>query len=98
MKPSLPVSSLLRGSLICLRRKCGKPNCRCARGKPHSSPALSYSQQGKTTLLTLPPGHVPGVRAALKRYRQALQRLEGQADAGLRRLARQLRQIRSSSR
>jgi hypothetical protein len=27
-----------------------------------------------------------------------LQRLEGQADAGLRRLARQLRQIRSSSR
>jgi hypothetical protein len=92
MKALLSVPSLLRGSLIWLRRKCGKPNCRCAHGTPHISPALSYSRRGKTSLLTLPPRQVPKIRTALKRYRQGLRRLERRADAGLRLLARQLRQ------
>lgn len=94
--PSVP--SVLRGSLICLRRKCGKPNCRCFQGKPHASPALSYSQRGKTKILTLPPDQVPQVRTALKRYHQGQQRLERQADAGLRQLARQLQQTRKAAR
>ena len=92
MKALLSIPSLLRGSLIWLRRKCGKPNCRCAHGKPHISPALSYSRQGKTRLLTLPRRQVPRIRTALKRYRLGLRRLERRADAGLRQLARQLRQ------
>ena len=92
MKALLSVPSLLRGSLIWLRRKCGKPNCRCAHGTPHISPALSYSRRGKTSLLTLPPRQVPKIRTALKRYRRGLRRLERRADAGLRLLARQLRQ------
>jgi len=93
-----PVPSILRGSLIRLRRKCGKPNCRCFQGPPHTSPALSYSQRGKTKILTLPPDWVPQVRSALKRYHQSQQRLDRQADAGLRHLARQLRQIRKATR
>jgi len=95
MKP-LSIPSILRGSLICLRRKCGKLNCRCLQGKPHCCPALSYSQRGKTRILTLPAARVPQVRAALKRYHQGLQRLEAQAQAGLRQLARLLRQGRKS--
>ena len=98
MKSPLSVPSLLRGSLIWLRRKCGKPNCRCARGKPHASRALSYSRRGKTGLLTLPPSQVPRIRTALQRYRQGLRRLERQADAGLRQLARQLRHRRKATR
>jgi hypothetical protein len=98
MKVPLAVPFLLRGSFIWLRRKCGKPNCHCARGKPHISPALSYSQRGKTSLLTLPPSQVSKIRTALKRYRQGLQRLERRADAGLRRLTRQLRHRRISTR
>ena len=94
--PSPLTPLVLRGSLIRLRRKCGKPNCHCAQGAPHCSPALSYSQQGKTKLLTLPPDLVPKVRAALKRYRQDLGNLERQANAALRRLARHLRQHRST--
>lgn len=94
---SLSIPSLLRGSLICLRRKCGKLNCRCLHGKPHTSPALSYSQRGKTRMLTLPAAQVPQVCAALKRYHHGLQRLERQAEAGLRQLARLLRQARKST-
>jgi hypothetical protein len=88
----------LRGSLICLRRKCGKPNCRCAQGQLHASAALSFSLRGKTKILTLPPALAPKVRAALQRYGRNQQRLERQANAGLRRLARQLRHSRKSSR
>jgi hypothetical protein len=98
MKAPLAVPSLLRGSLIWLRRKCGKPNCHCARGKPHTSPALSYSHRGKTGILTLPRSQVPRIRTALLRYRQGVRRLERRADAGLRQLARQLRQTRRPTR
>ena len=98
MKSPLSVPSLLRGSLIWLRRKCGKPNCRCVRGELHASRVLSYSRRGKTSLLTLPPSQVPRIRAALQRYRQGLRRLERHADAGLRQLARQLRHTRKSAR
>ena len=92
---SVPIPTVLRGSLIRLRRKCGKPNCHCAQGQPHSCPALSYSQRGKTKLLTLPAAHLPKIRAALKRYRRGVRRLELQANAGLRQLARLLHQTRS---
>jgi hypothetical protein len=44
---------VLPGSLITLRRKCGKANCRCASGTPHETPALSYSVAGRTRILTL---------------------------------------------
>jgi len=90
--PHVPL--ILRGSLISLRRKCGKPHCHCCHAQPHVSPALSYSQRGKTKILTLRPGQVSQVRAALLRYHQNQRRLERQADAGLRQLARQLRQSR----
>ena len=73
---TLATSWLLRGSLIVLRRRCGKPTCHCAKGPPHSTPALSFSQQGKTRILTLRPRQLPGVRAALRRYQQAQALLE----------------------
>jgi hypothetical protein len=92
-----PVPSVLRGSLICLRRKCGKPNCHCREGQAHASPALSFSQRSKTKILTLPRALVPQVRAAITRYLQNQKRLERQANAGLRQLARRLRQTRKSS-
>jgi hypothetical protein len=95
---SHPADRLLRGSLITLRRRCGKPSCRCARGQPHCSPALSFSAQGKTSILTLPPDLLPEVRAALQRYRRQQQSLEHRAEVGLRQLARRLQQARQAAR
>lgn len=81
---------LVRGSLIRLRRRCGKPTCRCAQGAPHETPALSYSVNGKTCLLTLRPEEVGVVRAALGRYRQGQRELARQALAGLAALRQRL--------
>lgn len=60
--------ALLRGSLITFRRKCGNPNCRCAKGELHESPALSVRTQGKSFLVTLPEEEVGFVREAIARY------------------------------
>ena len=81
---------MVRGSLIELRRRCGKPNCRCSKGDPHISPALSYSQNGKTHIITLPAEEVRQVKAALKRYLQALSKLEKQAMEGIEELKQRI--------
>lgn len=70
---------VLPGSLITLRRKCGKAGCRCATGAPHETPALSYSVAGRTRMLTLTAQEVPAVAAAVARYRKAVTDLEAQA-------------------
>ncbi len=82
---------LLRGSLIVLRRKCGKPNCACAQGDPHESPALSLSLRNVTQIVTLRPEDVPDVRAGLRRYKQAVQDLDRKALAGVRSLRDRIR-------
>ena len=78
------VPRMLRGSLVVQRRRCGKPNCRCAEGVDlHETPALSYSQNGRTRTVVLPASEVAAVQAAIDRYRTALAQLEGAADAGV---------------
>jgi len=94
-----PVPQLLRGSLVTLRRRCGKSSCRCAGGgAPHEAPALSYSDNGRTRMLTLADADVPAVAAALDRYRAARSQLEAKANAGLIALANQIAADRAAGR
>lgn len=81
---------LLRGVLFTLRRKCGKPSCRCATGEPHESPALAYPSDGRTKTMTLTEADVPGVGAALERYRVAREELDSAADAQIAALQAQI--------
>lgn len=74
---------VLRGSLTTFRRRCGKPTCHCAGGEPHESPALVFTEGGRTKTVTLSEAEVPEVRAALARYEHARTELESAADAGI---------------
>jgi hypothetical protein len=75
---------VVRGSVVTHRRRCGKPNCRCAGGEQlHEATALSYSERGRNRTLMLGPAEVTAVTAAVARYRAAQARLEAEADAGL---------------
>src|SRR5680860_82950 len=66
------VPRMLRGSLVTLRRRCGKPSCHCATGQqPHEALALSYSDSGRTRVVMLAETDVAAVTAALERYRAA---------------------------
>ena len=65
---------MVQGSFYLLRRKCGKPNCRCARGQFHPAYVLTRSEEGKDRLYTVPKDQRPQVRqwaAEYRRYQRA---------------------------
>ncbi len=68
----LPLRQLVKGSVYDLQTRCGKPSCHCAsdQGPLHSSTVLSWSEQGKTRLCTLPPGEHPHFRRLTENYRR----------------------------
>lgn len=92
--PETEKLSLLRGKLFVLRRKCGKPTCRCATGEAHETPALAYPVAGRTNTITLAHADLREVRAALARYEAARAELDAAADAGI----AELRQAMASAR
>ena len=64
----------MRGTLSPRRLRCGKPNCRCARGQLHRSLYLVQSHQGKPRQLCVPRSWEERVRQAVSDY-QEMQRL-----------------------
>ena len=75
--------SFLRGTLTTFRRRCGKPSCHCASGDPHESPALAYTEAGRTKTLALADAEVAEVVAGLARFQTSRAELERAADAGI---------------
>ena len=61
---------MIQGSFYLLRRKCGKPNCRCASGQPHCSWVLSRSEEGKDRLYSVPDDERARVRKEAAEYRR----------------------------
>lgn len=87
------VPKLLRGTVVTHRRRCGKPNCRCASGEAlHEEVVLSYSLQSRARSVRLPRELIEPVRAATARYRAAREKLEAQGNAGLETLVQHLKQ------
>jgi hypothetical protein len=64
---------LLPGSVYTLRRKCGKPNCRCTRDQLHESTVLSYRGQGRPRNVSPPPEQLGSLRAMTHYYRRSRQ-------------------------
>ena len=89
---------MVRGSLVRLRRKCGKTNCHCHDGQPHLTWALSYSVKGKTKMITLRNRDLSRIRRALGRYRRAAMDLENKALRGIEKLSQQIRDDKQKER
>jgi hypothetical protein len=64
---------LLPGSLYILRRKCGKPNCRCSRGELHESTVLSYRGQGRPRNISPSAEQLESLRSMTHAYRRCRQ-------------------------
>ena len=74
---------LVRGSVVKVRRRCGKARCKCTKGELHETWALSYSREGKTRMIPLRPEDIHLARQAVKRYQKAFTLLESQAMKGI---------------
>lgn len=79
-------SLLVRGSVVKVRRRCGKNVCKCVNGELHETWALSYSHQGRTRMVPLRQEDVREVQRAVARYQRALERLQSEALQGIKRL------------
>ena len=61
---------MVQGSLYLLRRKCGKPNCHCARGELHTSWVLTRSESGKKKLYSVAADQRGPLRPLTREYRR----------------------------
>ena len=61
---------VIKGSVYELKRKCGKPGCKCAQGQLHSRMVVSASEKGKTILRVIPHGFLVEVQAKVRRYQE----------------------------
>jgi len=58
------------GSLYLLRRRCGKPQCRCQQGKLHATWVVTRSEGGRVRLYRVPQPERAAVRRLTDRYRE----------------------------
>lgn len=70
LEPLLSDQPLIKGTVYELKRRCGKPQCRCARGELHTRMVLSSSEQGRTRLRVIPPGTLVEVQIKVRHYQQ----------------------------
>ena len=64
---------MTKGTVCDLKRKCGKKNCKCAHGEPHSTKVLSSNHHGRTRLLCLtkyPVLQLFNIEKQVKSYQQ----------------------------
>ena len=83
-KQNVPL--VVRGSVVKVRRRCGKSVCKCAKGELHETWALSYSLQGRTRMVPLREEDIREAQQAVGRYQKALKQLESDALQGIKRL------------
>lgn len=70
IEPSFSHKPVIKGSVYELKRKCGKPGCKCAQGELHSRMVLSASEKGKTRLRVIPHGFLVEVQIKVRRYQE----------------------------
>ena len=64
---------VLAASLVAIRRACGNPNCRCARGHKHLGHYLTWKVKGKTHTAYVPVDLLPQVRQWTQEHRRLKQ-------------------------
>lgn len=60
-------------SLCAVKRTCGKPNCRCTRGEPHTAHVLTWKEKGKTKAVYVPKEMVEEVRKWVEEHKRIKQ-------------------------
>jgi len=61
---------VVKGSVYELKRKCGKPGCKCAQGELHARMVVSASEEGRTILQVIPHGFLVEVERKVRRYQE----------------------------
>jgi hypothetical protein len=60
----------IKGTVYELKRRCGKPGCKCAQGDLHARMVVSASEEGRTRLQVIPHGFLVEVQGKVRRYQE----------------------------
>jgi hypothetical protein len=66
-------SPVLAASLVTIRRACGNPRCRCARGQKHLGHYLTWKVKAKTHTAYVPVDLLPQVKLWTQEHRRLKQ-------------------------
>ncbi len=67
-KPFFSDKPIIKGTVYELKRKCGKPGCKCTQGQLHCRMVVSASEKGKTKLRVIPSRSLIEVQIKVQRY------------------------------
>ena len=70
IEPFFSDRPVVKGSVYELKRKCGKPRCKCAQGQLHGRMVVSASEKGRTRLQVIPRGFLVEVQQKVRRYQE----------------------------
>ena len=97
VEPFFSDRPVIKGTVYELRRRCGKPGCKCAQGDLHARMVVSASEKGRTRLRVIPRGLFVEVQERVKRY-QDLRRVRGRLVAIHRQMLRVLDEMEAMRR
>jgi len=66
-----PTGHIIHGSLVTSFMKCGKPNCRCAKGEGHKTLRLSSFYHGRKSVDHVPASYEQWMREGIENYKTA---------------------------
>jgi|WetSurMetagenome_2_1015567.scaffolds.fasta_scaffold784503_2 hypothetical protein len=97
---ALSFAPLMRGSIVERVRRCGRPNCACARDPAarHGGKFLTVSLDGRTQAVHLRPEDEARVRQAIDAYDQLWRIVNGLTACELGELRREVRERRRARR
>jgi len=70
IEPFFSDRPVIKGTVYELKRKCGKPGCKCAQGELHARMVVSASEGGRTRLRAIPRGFLVETQQRVKRYQE----------------------------
>src|SRR5512139_3641913 len=73
IEPFFSDRPVIKGTVYELRRRCGKPGCKCAQGELHARMVVSASEKGKTRLRVIPRGFLVEAQQRVGRYQELRQ-------------------------
>jgi len=97
VEPLFSDRPVVKGTVYELKRRCGKPGCKCARGQLHARMVVSASQGGKTRLQVIPKGFLVEVQTKVRRY-QEIRRVRARLGEIYRKMVRVMDQMEAMRR
>ena len=82
------IQDIIRGSVVIMKRHCGKAGCRCQKGFKHESLYISQRHAGKTRMIYVPKSSEKTVRRLISNYRKIKVIMDKISNMNIRRLTK----------